>query len=118
MQALTHADFKTKVFDYESNPNWNFKGARPAIIDFYADWCGPCKRLTPIMEELSKEYDGLVDIYKVNIDTEQELAGAFGIMSVPSILFIPMTGEPQMAQGALPKDILVKAISEVLNVTP
>jgi thioredoxin 1 len=114
MEVLTSKDFKDKVFDYETSTTWNFKGARPAIIDFYADWCGPCKRLAPVLEELSKEYAGKVDIYKVNIDTEQDIAGTFGIMSVPSLLFVPLGAEPQMAQGALPKEILEQAIKEVL----
>ena len=116
MQNLTGKDFKEKVFDYDTNNTWSFKGTRPAIIDFYADWCGPCKRLAPVLEELSKQYAGKVDIYKVNIDTEQDVAGTFGIMSVPSLLFVPMGAEPQMAQGALPKEILEQAIQEVLKV--
>ncbi len=117
MEILTSKDFKDKVFDYEKSSAWAFKGARPAIIDFYADWCGPCKRLAPVLEELSKQYAGKLDIYKVNIDTEQEVAGTFGIMSVPSLLFVPVGAEPQMAQGALPKEILEQAIQEVLKVT-
>lgn len=116
MQVLSTADFKDKVFNYEVDATWKFKGDKPAIIDFYAEWCGPCKRLTPVLEELSTEFAGKLDIYKVDVDNEQELAQAFGVMSVPSILFIPMGEEPQMAQGALPKDVLVKAITEVLNV--
>ncbi len=116
MEVLTSQDFKDKVFDYDLNSNWSFKGPRPAIIDFYADWCGPCKRLAPILEEISKQYAGKLDVYKVNIDTEQDVASTFGIMSVPSILFAPMSGEPQMAQGALPKEILEQAIQEVFNI--
>lgn len=118
MEILTSKDFKDKVFDYEKSTTWSFKGAKPAIIDFYADWCGPCKRLAPVLDELSKQYAGKVDIYKVNIDTEQDVAGTFGIMSVPSLLFVPMGAEPQMAQGALPKEVLEQAIQEVLKVTP
>lgn len=116
MDALTSTEFKEKVFDYDKSDTWAFKGSRPAIIDFYADWCGPCKRLIPVLEELSKQYEGKLDIYKVNIDTEQDVANTFGIMSVPSLLFAPMTGEPQMAQGALPKDILEQAIQDVFNI--
>lgn len=116
MQNLTLQEFKNKIHDYETNKDWKFKGARPAIIDFYADWCGPCKRLTPIMNELSSEFAGKVDIYKVDTEAEQELAALFGIRSIPSILFIPMNEEPQMAQGALPKDTLVGAIENVLKV--
>lgn len=115
-QKLTTADFKEKVFNYEEGQEWEFKGDKPAIIDFYADWCGPCKMVAPILEELSEEYKDKVDIYKVDTDSEQELAGAFGIQSIPSILFIPMNEKPQMAAGALPKDQLEKAIGEVLGV--
>jgi thioredoxin len=114
METLTSSEFKNKVFDYETEQNWKFKGARPAIIDFYADWCGPCKRLAPVLQDLSTQYQGKIDIFKVDIDAEQDLAGLFGIMSVPTLLFIPMDAEPQMAQGALPKEILEQAINEVL----
>jgi thioredoxin len=112
---LTKADFLAKVMNYEKNPQeWVFKGDKPCIIDFYADWCGPCKMLAPIMEELAQEYVGKVDFYKVNTEEEQELAGVFGIQSIPSILFCPMGEKPQMAQGALPKDTLKKAIEDLL----
>lgn len=115
-QQLTTTDFKEKVFDYEQSSEWSFKGDKPAIIDFYADWCGPCKMVSPILEELSEEYKDQVDVYKVDTDAEQELAGAFGIQSIPSILFIPVDDKPQMAAGALPKDSLLKAMNEVLGV--
>lgn len=118
MEILTSQGFKDKIFDYDKSNTWSFKGSRPAIIDFYADWCGPCKRLTPILEEISKQYSGKVDVYKINVDTEQDVAGAFGIMSVPSLLFIPMGSEPQMAQGALPKDVLEQAIQDVFKIYP
>lgn len=114
MEHLTLETFKEKVFDFEKSQEWNFSGERPAIIDFYADWCGPCKMVAPILEELSKEYQGKVDIYKIDTDKEQQLAGMFGIRSIPSILFIPKEGQPQMAQGALPKPTMKKAIEEVL----
>ena len=113
---LTKETFKEKVFDFETNKEWNFVGDKPAIVDFYADWCGPCKVLAPTLEELSKEYDGKIDIYKIDTEKEQELAGVFGIRSIPSILFIPMEGQPQMAAGALPKDTLIKAMEDVLGV--
>ena len=116
MQHLTLESFKTKVFDYENNKEWKFEGDKPCIIDFYADWCGPCKMVAPILEELSKEYEGKVDIYKIDTEKEQELASMFGIRSIPSILFVPMNSQPQMAMGALPKPELVKAIENVLNV--
>ncbi|NPV01249.1 MAG: thioredoxin [Brevinematales bacterium] len=116
MEHLTTAVFKEKVFDFEKNSEWKYQGTLPAIIDFYADWCGPCKMIAPIMEELSKEYDGKLTVYKVDTDAEQELAGAFGIQSIPSVLFIPMEGQPQMAVGALPKDAFQKAIHNILKI--
>ncbi|MCK5146832.1 thioredoxin [bacterium] len=116
MEHLSKSTFIEKIFDYEKNKDWKFEGNKPAIIDFYADWCGPCKMVAPILEELSKEYDGKVDIFKVNTENEQELAGAFGISSIPSILFIPQEGEPQMAAGALPKDAFKNAIKDILKV--
>lgn len=114
MEHLTVETFKTKVFDYEKNKEWKFEGDKPAIIDFYADWCGPCKMVAPVLEELSNEYDGKVDIYKVDTEVEQELAAVFGIRSIPSILFIPKSGQPQMSAGAMPKEGFVQAINEIL----
>ncbi len=116
MEHLTKETFINKVFNYEQNQEWKFEGKLPCIIDFYADWCGPCKMVAPILEELSKEYDGKINIYKVNTEEEQELAGAFGIRSIPSMLFCPADGQPQMAVGALPKDSLISAIKDVLKV--
>lgn len=112
---LTKAEFLAKVANYEANPNeWKYLGDKPAIVDFYADWCGPCKAIAPVLEELAGEYDGQIYIYKINTDKEQELAAAFGIRSIPTLLFIPMNEAPQMAQGALPKSEFKKAIDEVL----
>ncbi len=112
---LTKADFLKKVMDYETNPQeWKYLGDKPAIIDFYASWCGPCKMVAPILEELAEEYDGQIYIYKVNTEVEQELAGVFGIRSIPSILFVPMEGQPQMATGAMPKSSFKEAIEQVL----
>ncbi len=111
---LTAAEFKTKVFNYEKNKEWKYEGDKPCIIDFYADWCGPCKRVAPILEELAKEYDGKIIVYKINTEKERELASAFGIRSIPSLLFVPVKGQPQMAQGALPKEQFVKVINEFL----
>ncbi len=116
MENLTKEVFKEKVFDFENNKEWNFEGDKPCIIDFYADWCAPCRALTPVLEELSEEYKGKVDIYKIDTEKEQELAGMFGIRSIPSILFVPLNAQPQMATGALPKDTLKKAIEDVLAV--
>jgi thioredoxin len=112
---LTKAEFLAKVANYEANPTeWKYLGDKPCIIDFYADWCGPCKAIAPVLEELAKEYHGQIYIYKVDTEKEQELASAFGIRSIPSLLFCPIEGQPQMAQGALPKETFKKAINEVL----
>ena len=112
---LTKEEFLTKVVDFENNKNeWKFLGERPCIVDFYATWCGPCKMLSPVLDEISDEYAGKVDIYKIDVDKEDEVAAAFGIRSVPSLLFVPMTDKPQMAAGALPKAELKKAIESVL----
>ncbi|MBR8537365.1 thioredoxin [Carboxylicivirga sediminis] len=116
VQHLTNETFKEKVFNYTDSKEWKFEGDKPAVIDFYADWCGPCKMVSPILDELSTEFDGKIDIYKVDTETERELAGAFGIQSIPSILFIPKDGQPQMAQGALPKDTFIRAFKDVLKV--
>lgn len=116
MEVLNIDSFKEKVFDFEANSEWKFKGTVPAIIDFYADWCGPCKALTPILEDLSKEYGNKIQIFKVDTEESQELAAAFGIRSIPSMLFIPLTGEPTMSAGLLPKETLKKAIAELLAV--
>lgn len=117
MEHLTIETFKAKVFDFEKSKDWSFNGDKPVIIDFYADWCGPCKMVAPVLEQLAKEYAGKVDIYKVNTDQEQELAGLFQISSIPSILFIPQEGKPQMAQGAMPKSGLESAIKDILKVS-
>jgi thioredoxin 1 len=114
MEHLTKQVFLDKVFNYEVNKEWKFEGELPCIIDFYADWCQPCKMVAPILEELSKEYEGKINIYKIDTEAEQELAGAFGIRSIPSILFCPKEGQPQMAAGALPKDSFKQAIDEIL----
>jgi thioredoxin len=112
---LTKTDFLTKVANYETTPNeWKYLGDKPALIDFYADWCGPCKAIAPVLEELAAEYGDSIYIYKINTEEEQELAALFGIRSIPSLLFVPMDGQPQMAQGAIPKHELKKAIDQVL----
>lgn len=116
MEHLTKETFIKKVFDYENSKEWKFTGELPCIIDFYADWCGPCKIVAPVLEDLAKEYAGKVDIYKVDTEVEQELASVFGIRSIPSILFCPKDGKPQMAMGAMPKESFVNAIGSVLQV--
>lgn len=115
-EFLTLDTFKNKVFNFEENQEWKFEGDLPCLIDFYADWCGPCKAVAPVLEELSQEYAGKVNIYKIDTEAEQQLAAMFGIRSIPSLLFVPKEGKPQMAVGALPKDSLVQAIDEVLGV--
>jgi thioredoxin len=114
MEHLTTETFSKKVFNYKENKEWKFEGTNPCIIDFYADWCGPCKMVAPILEELSEVYKGKIDIYKVDTEDQQELAAIFRIQSIPSILFVPKEGSPQMTLGAMPKDSFVKAIDEVL----
>jgi thioredoxin len=111
---LTTQDFKDKVFNYETEQDWKYQGTLPAIIDFYADWCGPCKMVAPVLEDLSKEYENRLVIYKVNTDVEQELATVFGIQSIPTILFIDADGEPMMQPGAFPKHVFKKVIEENL----
>ena len=115
-EHLTAETFKEKVFNYEASKEWKFEGDLPCMIDFYADWCGPCKMVAPVLEELSEEYEGKVNIYKVNTEEESELSSVFGIQSIPSLLFVPKEGQPQMAMGALPKDTFKQAIKDVLKV--
>jgi thioredoxin 1 len=111
---LTAADFKEKVFNYETNKEWKYEGILPAIIDFYADWCQPCKMLAPVLEDLAGKYAGKIMIYKVNTEEEQELASVFSIQSIPTLIFIPKEGQPQAAFGALPKQTFENVIKEVL----
>ena len=111
---LTADKFRSEVFDYTAHKEWQYKGDKPAIIDFYADWCGPCKMVAPIFEELSEEYKKDITIYKVDTEVEQELAAMFGIQSIPSILFIPMDKTPMMQRGALPKNNLKQVIDKEL----
>jgi thioredoxin len=113
--VLNKSDFLTKVFNYEKNPDkWVYEGSKPCIIDFYADWCGPCRKVSPVLKELAAQYEGRIVIYKVDVDKEQELARAFGIQSIPTFLFIPKEGDPQMAQGALPKEEFISQIDKFL----
>lgn len=113
--VLNKADFLSKVFNYEKNPTqWMYEGDKPCIIDFYADWCGPCKRVAPVLVELAEQYKDDLIIYKINVDNEKELAMAFGIQSIPTLLFIPKTGTPQVSQGALSKEQFVEQIESFL----
>jgi len=116
IEHLTKETFLNKVFNYETNKEWKYEGEKPCIIDFYADWCGPCKVVAPVLEELAKDFDGKITVFKVDTEAEQELASVFGIRSIPSFLFVPSEGQPQMAMGALPKETFVKAFKDVLGV--
>jgi thioredoxin 1 len=116
IEHLTKETFISKIFDYEKNREWKYAGTRPCVIDFYADWCGPCKMVAPILEDLAENFKEKLDIYKINTEEEQELASVFGIRSIPSLLFIPAVGQPQMAMGALPKDAFIKIFKDVLGV--
>ena len=116
VKMLTNESFKTLVFNYEKNKQWKYEGKLPAIIDFYADWCGPCRVLSPRVEEIAKEYEGKIVVYKVDTDAERVLAQSMGIQSLPTLLFVPVNGQPTATMGAVPKETLVKAIKEVLLV--
>ena len=111
---LTTQEFKEKVFNYEVNKEWKYAGELPAIIDFYADWCGPCKMVAPILQDIAKDYAGKLIVYKVDTESEQELASVFGISSIPTLLFVPKDGQPQAAMGALPRQSFDQAINEIL----
>jgi thioredoxin len=117
LQRLTKQEFIEKVFDFEAHEDWRFAGARPCIVDFCADWQGPCRSVTPILEELSAAYDGKLDVYQVNTEEEPDVAAAFEIQSIPSLLFVPIEGMPQMAVGALPKEAFEHAIVDLLKVS-
>lgn len=111
---LTADDFKEKIFDYSKDEEWKYKGSLPAIVDFYADWCGPCKAVAPVLEELSNEYKDQLVIYKIDTDNEQELSTLFGIQSIPTLLFIPVDGNPMLQKGAIPKNAFKQVIEERL----
>jgi thioredoxin len=113
-EHLDAEGFKKRVFDWDKNKEWKYEGELPAVVDFYAEWCGPCKMLGPVLEELSGKYADKLKVYKVDVDKEPELAGVFGVQSVPTLLFVPKSGEPRMALGALPKPQLEKTIAEIL----
>ena len=113
-EKLTTQDFKDKIFDYEKEQEWKFKGDLPVIIDFYADWCGPCRTVAPVLEVLSEEYKGKVQIYKVDTEAETELSSVFGIQSIPTFLFIPVEGSPMLQKGAIPKSAFQQVINERL----
>jgi thioredoxin 1 len=116
LEHLTAASFKQKVFNYDKSKEWKYAGDKPAIIDFYADWCGPCRMVAPTVAKIAEEYKGKINVYKVDVDAEQELASVFGINSIPAILFIPMSGQPQMTAGVMNKEAFDKAVKDVLKV--
>ena len=111
---ITTEQFRARVFDYKAEKEWKYKGSKPCVIDFYTTWCGPCKRLAPIMEELSQKYCDQVVFYKADTELERELAYVFGINSIPQVLYIPVEGKPMLLKGLYPKEEIVKIIDEVL----
>lgn len=115
MEHLNITKFKDRIFDFEKNETWEYNGKNHIMIDFYADWCAPCKMISPIFEELAKEFEGKIDIYKVDTEQEQDLAAIFNIKSIPSVLFIPVNGQPRMAVGALPKEGYLEAIKDIFG---
>ncbi len=114
--ALTTETFKTNVFNYQENLTWKYEGKLPAIIDFYATWCGPCKKISPLLEDLAVKYKGKIIVYKVDVDAEPQLAQSMGVSSMPTLLFIPVTGQPQQSIGLVPNETLEKMIHEILLV--
>lgn len=117
MENLNLDTFKAKIFDFEASKDWSYKGSRPAIIDFYADWCGPCRMLAPILEQVSAQYKGLVDIYKIDTEASPELAALFGIRGIPSLLFVPLKGEPAMSSGVMGEEGFEQAIQELFSIS-
>jgi len=111
---LTNETFKKLIFNYEVEKEWKYEGSKPAIIDFYADWCAPCRQLSPLVEEIAREYSGKIDVYKVDTEKEKKLAQSLGITGLPTLLFIPAQGKPQVSMGALPKETLVEAVNDIL----
>ena len=115
-ESLTKETFTEKVFDYVNNREWKYEGSLPAIVDFWAAWCGPCRMISPVLEEISKVFEGKLNVYKVNVDEQSELAAVFGVQSIPTLLFIPMNDSPSLAAGAMPRAGLLKLVRDVLKV--
>jgi thioredoxin len=118
MEILNLETFKSKIYDFETNKEWKYSGSKPAIIDFYAEWCGPCHALAPVLEEVSEKYKGRVDIYKIDTEASPELASLFGIRGVPSLLFVPLEGEPSMSSGFIPTETFQLAIDDIFGIKP
>jgi len=114
ISKITSEEFRSKIFDYQVNKEWKFAGSKPCIVDFYADWCGPCKMLNPILHKVYGQYGGKIDVYKVNIDEQREVASVFGVQSIPMLLFCPKSGQPQVSQGLLSESELKKIVDGVL----
>lgn len=114
VQQLTDESFKKLIFNYDKNKDWKYEGSKPAIIDFYADWCAPCRQLSPLVEEVAREYSGKINVYRVDTQKETVLSQNMGITSLPTLIFIPENGKPQYTIGAIPKETLVKAVNEIL----
>lgn len=118
METLKVSSFKEKIFDFEKSKTWKFNGSKPAIVDFYADWCAPCRALAPILQSVSQKYDGLIDIYKVDTQATPELAGLFGVRGIPSLLFIPVKGDPSMSSGLISEEGFTQAIRDLFHIEP
>ncbi len=115
MEILNRDTFRPKIFDFEKGNDWSFSDQRPAIVDFYADWCGPCRALGPVLEDVANSYQGQIDVYKVNTEATPELAAMFGVRGIPAILFVPKTGEPVMSSGYMPRESFDRAIKDVFK---
>ncbi len=116
VKHLGYDSFRAKIFDFENNKEWNYKGKKPSIVEFYADWCGPCKVIAPVLDEVSVKYDGKVNIYKINVDREGTLASMFGVRGIPTFLFIPVNEKPYMSSGMISKKSLISEIETKLLV--
>ena len=116
---VNKAEFMQYIYNFEKNPDaWSYEGTLPCIIDFYADWCGPCRKLAPILETIAKEYKGKIVVYKVDVEAQRDLAAYFAIQSLPTIVFVPLDGTPQASMGLLPEDTIVQIIQDLFKIEP